>query len=251
MGVHKQGQTGVIAGWSAPVEAVMETATIDKRMRTWRGVHLVPGHWVLESNAGEAGAAYRWAKDMLAPGLTDAGVARIAANAPIGANGALAFLGPRAADMGHVGAQWGGLVFPLLSTVAPVERAHLLRAALENLGFAIAANLRQINEISGVDPSTIAFGGGMSRNSLLTQMLADVTAKPVLVSRTPEVSALGAAMCAVTGLGIFGSLPEASEAMRGKARTRVPDPVSSLEYEELFERWTTVGRGLHSMNEVL
>ena len=61
--------------------------------------------------------------------------------------------------------------------------------------------------------------------------------KELMVARDPDVSALGAYLCARTGLGDFGSIVEAAAAAQPGLRTIEPDPMSSAEYNDLYERW--------------
>ncbi len=244
LGGLRPGDTGLLAGWSAPVQMVVEGALSDPTMRTWLGRHILPGSWVVESNASDAGVAYQWlVSTMSTNGASDphAYLERQVARVPPGANGALAYLGPRAADMGNVGPAWGGLLFPLLSSTMPVRPADLFRASLENLAFAIKSNVAQIAEVTGRQPTKMLFGGGMSANRILGKILADVLGIEVLVSRSPEVSALGAAMCAASGSREYASLSEACGAMKGRQKRVAPQPLRVMEYAEYYERWSAMG----------
>ena len=102
-------------------------------------------------------------------------------------------------------------------------RAHLARAALEamaqqthDLAAAFAAD--------GAGWTTLRIDGGMSANDWMAQDLADVLGLPVERPDMVETTALGAAMLAGTGAGLFASLAEAGAAMRGKVRTFTPHP---------------------------
>lgn len=254
MGAVDNGQVGIVAGWSAPVQMVVDRFRLDPGFRTWSGRHLLRGKWVLESTVQDTGGAYRWLGSMLAAGRAgdvDAYIAKQAARAPIGSNGVLAFLGPRTANMGQVGPRWGGLLIPMLSTAMPAQRSELLRGYLENLAYAIRGNTEQLGSVTGQASQSIGFAGGMARNALLLRILADVLGRPVERSRITEVTGLGAAMCAAAGLGAHGSLEDASRAMAKPARPVLPDPVSAMEYEEHYRRWGTVGQRLDVMGDTL
>jgi glycerol kinase len=64
--------------------------------------------------------------------------------------------------------------------------------------------------------------GGMASNDWLAQDLADVLALPVERPANVETTALGAAMLAGVGCGMFASLAEAA-AMRGPVERFAPD----------------------------
>ena len=250
MGVTMPGDAGIVAGWSAPVQMVLERPLLDPEKRTWTGHH-VTGRWVLESTAADAGSAYRWAKDTLFPGTDDATVTQLAAHVPPGANGALAYLGPRAANMGAVGPGIGGFLFPLLSSVQPTDPAALMRAAYENVAYALKANVSQLETISGQPLRQLRFGGGMAQNHLLASILADVLGRDVLVARSPEVTGLGAAMCAAVGAGMYRDLEAAAQGMASSVRQVRPDPVRMLEYQEHYMRWLAAGQALELLGGTL
>src|SRR5204863_8650144 len=64
MGALGPRETGVPAGWSAPLQFVTDRPVFDSAKRTWTGLHVVPDRWVIESNAGETGRAWQWICDL-------------------------------------------------------------------------------------------------------------------------------------------------------------------------------------------
>ncbi len=95
-------------------------------------------------------------------------------------------------------------------------RAHIVRAALE----AMAHQTRDLAEAfrgDGAAWTSLRIDGGMSANDWMAQDLADMLALPVERPHFVETTALGAAMLAGLGAGLFASLEEAA-AMRGSVR---------------------------------
>ena len=88
-------------------------------------------------------------------------------------------------------------------------RAHLVRAALEAMAHQ-AHDLKTAFAADGADWTTLRIDGGMVANDWLAQDLADVLAVPVERPRFAETTALGAAMLAGVGCGLFRDLAEAS-----------------------------------------
>ncbi|MDB5106876.1 MAG: glpK [Fibrobacteres bacterium] len=80
-------------------------------------------------------------------------------------------------------------------------RAHLCRAALES----IAYQSMDLCRAFGGGIKALNVDGGASGNRLLMQFQADVTGAEVRVNRSPEVTALGAAMLAALGCGLIAS----------------------------------------------
>ena len=78
--------------------------------------------------------------------------------------------------------------------------------------------------------------GGMSANDWMAQDLADMLDIPVERPDMVETTALGAAILAAVGAGLFGSLEDAARAMRGTVRTFEPRMSEQVRVERL-QRW--------------
>ena len=254
LGVVQQGQVGVMAGWSAPVQLVTDRPIFDTEGRVWTSCHALENLWILESNAGEAGNAYRWLKENLLGDDSPDGydlMEEMARSVPPGAEGTLALLGPDLMNMEKLGLRWGGFLFPLPLSFSQINRSHLVRAVLENLCYAIKANYLQLEEIAEIGMGAVSLGGGLSRSLCLAQMLADVLDKPVLVPQNKEVTALGAAMCAAAGAGLYPSLAEAVVAMKGKQYRFAPDVGNAAEYAEYYQKWKIASRRMEELSQEL
>lgn len=88
------------------------------------------------------------------------------------------------------------------------RRAHIVRAALETIAHQMH-DLQRAYAGDGCTWQTLRLDGGMSANDWIAQDLADVLDIPVERPRDVETTALGAAMLAALGSGIFASLEEA------------------------------------------
>src|SRR5262249_38297318 len=64
-GACEVGETGAVLGTTAPVQSVISSARIDPEGNLWTSCHVVPDRWVLESNAGDTGNAFRWLLELL------------------------------------------------------------------------------------------------------------------------------------------------------------------------------------------
>ena len=265
LGGVRPGQVGIIAGWSAPVQRIVAAPIFDPARSLWATCHLIPELWLVEGNAGPAGLAHRWLRDLLLPGESWAAFDALAASAPPSAFGPLAFLGPRVADYGNPRLLWGGLLFPQALDLWPVERAHLARAVLENIAFALRANLDRIAALVRSQPDAITAGGGLIQSRLFAQILADVLGRPIQLSPDPTVSGLGAAICAAVGCGQYPDLEQAVAAMTRRPASDVPDAsdagiggersivepgrMAHAEYLDAYERWVSVYRSLEELSE--
>ncbi|MCW1429588.1 glycerol kinase GlpK [Novosphingobium sp. JCM 18896] len=100
-------------------------------------------------------------------------------------------------------------------------KAHVVRAALEAMALQ-THDLAEAFARDGARWTALRIDGGMSANDWIAQDLADMLALPVERPDFVETTALGAAMLAGLGAGLFGSLDEAAAAMRGTVRRFEP-----------------------------
>ena len=173
--------------------------------------------YALEGSVFVAGSLIKWLRDSL--GL-------------IGEAGETAALAASVPDSGGV------VVVPALSGLgAPhwrpearasisgmsfaTTRAHVARAALEAMAQQ-TFDLAEAFAADGAGWTSLKIDGGMSANDWMAQDLADLLAIPVERPDFVETTALGAAMLAGVGAGIYASLEAAAGAMRGPVKQFVP-----------------------------
>jgi glycerol kinase len=99
-------------------------------------------------------------------------------------------------------------------------RAHIVRAALEAMAHQ-SHDLKTAFAADGADWARLRIDGGMVANDWMAQDLADILAIPVDRPGFAETTALGAAMLAGVGCGLFSGLEQAA-AMRGNCATFEP-----------------------------
>jgi sugar (pentulose or hexulose) kinase len=143
----------------------------------------------------------------------------------------------------------GGLLFPVPMTMGEVEKGHLLRASLEAIAFATKQNLLQLEQIAGSKAAGICVGGGFSRSHLYAYILANVLDRPIRVSTTPDVSSLGAAICAVGNLN--GRNLTAIHRMRAEFRLVEPGQAAAEEYNHYYEKWVTLSERMNRFSEAM
>ena len=248
LGLTRPGQVGVVAGWSAPAQMLLDEPRFDPARALWTTCSHFAHLWVLEGNPGPCGSAYRWLLNLVLPAGTYEQLDELAAGVPPGSNGALALAGPRIADYGNPHLLWGGLLLPQANDLLPIGRAEFARATLENIAYALRANLERVEAVAALRTLQIDLGGGLSRSQLFSQVLADVLGRPVRVSAQPSVSGLGAAMCAAVGVGDCAGLADAATAMKQPGLAYSPRRAVQAEYLDAYERWLQVYRGLETLS---
>jgi autoinducer 2 (AI-2) kinase len=240
-GAVRAGAAGIVAGTSAPVQVVTAEPVIDPEGRLWSGAHVATGRWVAESNAGSVGESIDWLAHLLFP---DAPVpaARLLAEASRsepGARGMLSTLGTQLFDARSLSLPVASLSFSHLVAAAPDgARHHLLRSVVEGCAFSLYANLEQVLALTGSDPDTVHLGGGLARSDFFAQLLADVSGRALRRAPHTEATALGAAICAGAGTGIFADVDQGAESLAPAHRIFEPHAERHTQYAELFARWT-------------
>ncbi len=114
-------------------------------------------------------------------------------------------------------------------------KAELARAALEAMAHQ-TYDLAQAFAADGAAWGTLRIDGGMALNSWMAQDLADMLGMTVERPSFVETTALGAAMLAAAGAGLYPDLQTAATAMRGKLVTFEPEMDDAVR-EERLARW--------------
>ncbi len=170
--------------------------------------------YALEGSIFVAGAAVKWLRDKV--GIVDSAastetLAR-AAKEDHGVTVIPAFVGLGAP---HWRADLRGSIHGLtLDTTA----ADLVRAVLESIAFQTRDLTDAMVADSGVHPAALRIDGGMSNNGWFAQFLADVLDTPVERPASHETTALGAAVLAGVGCGLFASAADAGSKWAAAAR---------------------------------
>jgi sugar (pentulose or hexulose) kinase len=113
-------------------------------------------------------------------------------------------------------------------------RAHLYRAILEGLAFALREGAERTVKRTKVPIRELRVSGGGSQSPAAVQLTADIFGLPASVPHTHETSGLGAAMDGMVGLGLHPSFEAAVGAMTRIAETREPDPATRALYDDLY-----------------
>jgi len=115
-------------------------------------------------------------------------------------------------------------------------RGEILKGILEGVAFDLKESLDTLPELGlGVDEFRAAGGG--SKSAAWVQTCADILGRPFVRVEVGEAGALGAAITAGVGKGVFASFEEAAAAMVRLGRRFEPDPERQRLYQARFERY--------------
>jgi sugar (pentulose or hexulose) kinase len=131
-------------------------------------------------------------------------------------------------------------------------RAHLYRAILEGLAYALREGSTRIVAKSNVPLKELRVSGGGSQSDAAMQLTADIFNLPVIRTHTHETSGLGAAINIAVGLGLYADYPSALSAMSHVGRRFEPIPENAALYDALYkEVYTKMYKRLSPLNAAI
>ncbi len=187
-------------------------------------------HYALEGSVFVAGSLIQWLRDDL--GL----IAKASETEPLARsvpdNGGV-YIVPALSGLGAP--YWRPDARGTISGLSfSAKKAHVARAALEAMAHQ-ASDLKTAYAADGCDWQELRIDGGMVANDWMAQDLADMLNITVERPSFIETTALGAAMLASVGVGLYGSLKDAS-VMRGAVEQFKPKIAPELRTKRL-EGW--------------
>jgi sugar (pentulose or hexulose) kinase len=129
-------------------------------------------------------------------------------------------------------------------------RAHLYRAILEGLAYALREGAERTASRSGIPVTELRVAGGGSQSDAAMQLTADIFGLPASRPHIYEASGLGAAIDAAVGLGLHSDFAAAVAEMTRLGRTFEPDPQAHEIYDGLYrEVYSQMYRRLRPLYE--
>jgi sugar (pentulose or hexulose) kinase len=115
-------------------------------------------------------------------------------------------------------------------------RAHVYRAILEGLAYALREGKERIEKRSGVAVTELRVAGGGSQSDAAMQLTADIFGLPAARAHVYETSGLGAAIAIAAGLGLHPDFDAAIRAMTRTGRVFQPIAANQKMYDRLYRR---------------
>ncbi|NNF17908.1 MAG: carbohydrate kinase [Gammaproteobacteria bacterium] len=114
------------------------------------------------------------------------------------------------------------------------NRAHIYRALLEGLAYALREGLERIVARQRAPVALIRVAGGGSQSDQILQMTADIFNLPVERNRVYEASSTGVAICCAVATGTHHTFEDAVGRMTGMGTQFQPSPNTAKRYQELY-----------------
>lgn len=254
VGVVRPGETQEQGGQAGGMSICMDTCRMDERLIL--GAHVVPGRWLLQGGTVGGGGTVNWFEREFCA----------AERAAAQAAGTSSLAEMDAAAQGVAAGSEGLLFLPYMAGErSPVwdpdakgvfygidfskTRAHFARAVMEGVAYSLRHNL-EVAEQAGARVEVLRSMGGAANSRLWTQIKADVTGKKIAVPSADTATALGAAILAGVGTGLYRNFEDAVEQTVAVKREFAPNPENAAVYargyagyRELYESLKTMMHG--------
>lgn len=166
-----------------------------------------PTVYALEGSIAMAGATVQWLRDNLQLIQSAAETEEIAASVTDSGG---AYLVP--AFSGLFAPHWrSDARGVLVGLTRYINRAHIVRAALESICYQTREVLEAMNADSGVPLRRLKVDGGATANNFLMQLQADILGTEVIRPKVAETTSLGAAYAAGLAIGFWQDLESLRE----------------------------------------
>ncbi|MBI1853159.1 MAG: xylulokinase [Planctomycetes bacterium] len=235
-GIVEPGLLSLSIGTSGVLFADCARPTIDPRGRLHAFCHAVPNRWHLMGVMLMAGGSLRHLRDTVFPELRrrrDGGypaIDRLAAGVDPGASSLLYLPYLCGERSPHKDPKARGAFVGL---ALHHGRAHLARAVLEGVAFAMRDSLEVFSQL-GIAATRVRMTGGGARSAVWRQIFADVFDLPVDTVAADEGAAYGAALLAAVGAGTFPDVPSAVRSWVQARPGARPRPAIAAWYRETY-----------------
>ena len=244
-GVGSPGEALITIGTSGAVVSPITSAVTDPGMRIHSMRHAVPNTWYLMGVVLSAGAALGWWRRSSGGTTFDELVAE-AGTVNAGSDGVTFLPYLTGERTPHADANARGVFFGMHGRI---ERAHMTRAVIEGVSFALRDSLELMKEL-GVNPEEAVAVGGGAGSGFWLQVLSDVTNLPLRTVSPPDGAPLGAAMLAAAGTGTFGSAADVGVAWLTDLESVTPNAELTGAYDDAYGKYRALYPALKGVFEV-
>ena len=258
IGVGDPGSMTVIGGTFWQHTAVLDEPLIDPLRRLRTLCHAVPDRWMIEGIGFLSGLAMRWFRDgfcaLEAERARERGIdpyvamEELASSAAPGSGGVVGVFSNLMEARRWVHAAPAFVGFDI-SDPAHSGKNECIRAIEESAAYVSRGHLGVAAELVGSPLTHVVFTGGAAHGRLWSQILADVLGVPVHVPVIRESTALGAALLAGTGAGLYTDAIAAAREIAAFEEPFEPDPDRVATYDELYVAWRRVYLASLEMSE--
>ncbi|HXV42300.1 MAG TPA: FGGY family carbohydrate kinase [Anaerolineae bacterium] len=247
MGMTEPGKLMLASGTAWVITAITDSPAVKSAPASMDlNFHVVPRRWTVSQLLGGFGATVEWwlrenlqmvvAGNNLSPVELYQHLNRILAASEPGSHN-LHFLPLSGGAQLSAAKPWGGFVGLRLDHT----RADMARAILEGAAFEVRWALENVRQV-GLPVEQVWLAGGATHSPIWPQILADVTGVTISLTDYANWPALGAAILAGFGAGIFDTLEAGIACLQKAGRQVTPIETHRPVYDQQFTDYQRISR---------
>ncbi len=256
-GIIKSGQISSTIGTSGVVFAHLDEPIIDEKGRVHTFCHAVPGAWHMMGVTQGAGLSLKWFRDNFCTNEIEVAkgmgidpyvlMTKEAEKVPAGSRGLIYLPYLMGERTPHLNPKAKGVFFGLS---AAHTKNEMLRAVIEGVSYSLLDCMEIIKD-TGMNPTNVMVSGGGGKSELWRQILADMFNCKVSTNKSSEGPALGVALLAGVGTGVYKDIHEACSIAISENSVQFPKEENSLVYKRYYEIYKKIYNDLKGTFELL
>jgi xylulokinase len=256
-GIIRSGQISSTIGTSGVVFAHLDEPVIDEKGRVHTFCHAVPGAWHMMGVTQGAGLSLKWFRDNFCTNEIEVAknmgidpyvlMTKEAEKVPAGSRGVVYLPYLMGERTPHLNPKAKGVFFGLS---AAHTKNDMLRAVIEGVSYSLL-DCMEIIKGTGLNPTNVMVSGGGGKSELWRQILADMFNCKVSTNKSSEGPALGVALLAGVGTGVYKDINEACSIAISENSIQYPKEENSLVYTRYYEIYKKIYNDLKETFELL
>ncbi len=256
-GIVRSGVVSATIGTSGVVFAYTDKVIIDPLGRVHTFCHAVPNTWHIMGVTQGAGLSLKWFRDNFCQSEKEAAAQmgidpyellnREAALVPPGCEGLIYLPYLMGERTPHLDPNAKGVFFGL---TARHTRRDMLRAVMEGVTYSLLDCMEIIRGMK-IQVDEVRASGGGGRSLLWRQMLSDMFGIGVMTVSSTEGPALGVALLAGVGAGIYKNVPQACETAIQTVSQQQPNEANSMTYLKYYRIYQDLYKSLREQYKTL
>ncbi len=256
-GIIKSGQISSTIGTSGVVFAHLDEPIIDEKGRVHTFCHAVPGAWHMMGVTQGAGLSLKWFRDNFCTNEIEVAkgmgidpyvlMTKEAEKVPTGSRGVIYLPYLMGERTPHLNPKAKSVFFGLS---AAHTKNEMLRAVIEGVSYSLLDCMEIIKD-TGMNPTNVMVSGGGGKSELWRQILADMFNCKVSTNKSSEGPALGVALLAGVGTGVYKDIDEACSIAISENSVQFPKEENSLVYKRYYEIYKKIYDDLKGTFELL
>lgn len=245
VGVVENGQAAIFGGSFWQYEYNTNEPLVDPHARVRVNCHAIANMWQFEALAFKPGLVMRWFRDafcfeekqkaqQLGVDVYDL-LSQKAKDIPAGCYGMQCAFSD---IMNFTSWRHSAPTFANFSLDSEkFNKYTFYKAILENTALVTLGHINLVEQCTNHRPEYVVFGGGAAKSPLWSQVLADVLGMEVVVPVVKEATALGAAILAGMGIGIYNDINKCVKDLVHIDKVYKPNFKNHETYIKMFENW--------------